>query len=158
MWSSVGHVVGLGDRHGENILIHTDSGECVHVDFDCLFDKVRFPPSSIRYPLLYRTLRLHVKNGSAPTATPTLARPWCVRVPVFFQTVLLCVLPLVQACRTIRYTTRKKLTVARNAHPVRTLSCLCEPIYSCVRYTKYICTSKTTEEGVDVCVFFPAAV
>ncbi|CAM9291538.1 unnamed protein product [Discosporangium mesarthrocarpum] len=39
VWSSVGHVVGLGDRHGENILIHTESGECVHVDFDCLFDK-----------------------------------------------------------------------------------------------------------------------
>jgi hypothetical protein len=41
LWSMVGHVVGLGDRHGENILIHTTSGECVHVDFDCLFDKVR---------------------------------------------------------------------------------------------------------------------
>lgn len=40
VWSSVGHVVGLGDRHGENLLIHTESGECVHVDFDCLFDKV----------------------------------------------------------------------------------------------------------------------
>ena len=36
----VGHIVGLGDRHGENILIDTLSGECVHVDFDCLFDKV----------------------------------------------------------------------------------------------------------------------
>lgn len=42
VWSSVGHVVGLGDRHGENILIHTESGECVHVDFDCLFDKVLY--------------------------------------------------------------------------------------------------------------------
>lgn len=42
VWSSVGHVVGLGDRHGENLLIHTESGECVHVDFDCLFDKVKF--------------------------------------------------------------------------------------------------------------------
>lgn len=41
VWSSVGHVVGLGDRHGENILIETESGECVHVDFDCLFDKVK---------------------------------------------------------------------------------------------------------------------
>lgn len=39
VWSAVGHVVGLGDRHGENILIDTTSGECVHVDFDCLFDK-----------------------------------------------------------------------------------------------------------------------
>jgi Phosphatidylinositol 3- and 4-kinase len=26
-------------RHGENILIDTTCGECVHVDFDCLFDK-----------------------------------------------------------------------------------------------------------------------
>jgi len=39
VWSAVGHVVGLGDRHGENILIDTARGECVHVDFDCLFDK-----------------------------------------------------------------------------------------------------------------------
>jgi serine/threonine-protein kinase ATR len=38
-WSAVGHVVGLGDRHCENILIDTACGECVHVDFDCLFDK-----------------------------------------------------------------------------------------------------------------------
>ena len=35
----VGHVVGLGDRHGENILLDASSGECVHVDFSCLFDK-----------------------------------------------------------------------------------------------------------------------
>jgi serine/threonine-protein kinase ATR len=39
LWSMVGHIVGLGDRHGENILIDTTTGECVHVDFDCLFDK-----------------------------------------------------------------------------------------------------------------------
>jgi serine/threonine-protein kinase ATR len=35
----VGHVVGLGDRHTENILLDLTNGECVHVDFDCLFDK-----------------------------------------------------------------------------------------------------------------------
>lgn len=40
VWSALGHVVGLGDRHCENILIDTSCGECVHVDFDCLFDKV----------------------------------------------------------------------------------------------------------------------
>lgn len=39
VWSMVGHIVGLGDRHGENILIDASIGECVHVDFDCLFDK-----------------------------------------------------------------------------------------------------------------------
>jgi serine/threonine-protein kinase ATR len=39
VWSMVGYVVGLGDRHGENILIDEASGDCVHVDFDCLFGK-----------------------------------------------------------------------------------------------------------------------
>lgn len=35
-WSAVGHIIGLGDRHSENILIDTSVGECVHVDFDWL--------------------------------------------------------------------------------------------------------------------------
>jgi serine/threonine-protein kinase ATR len=34
IWSGVGHVIGLGDRHSENILLDTTNGECVHVDFD----------------------------------------------------------------------------------------------------------------------------
>ena len=38
-WSAVGHVIGLGDRHAENILVDTTTGQCVHVDFDCIFDK-----------------------------------------------------------------------------------------------------------------------
>ena len=38
-WAAVGHVVGLGDRHADNLLIDTSTGEQVHVDFDCLFDK-----------------------------------------------------------------------------------------------------------------------
>lgn len=33
-WSAVGHVIGLGDRHSENILVDAESGECAHVDFD----------------------------------------------------------------------------------------------------------------------------
>eukprot|EP00850_Spirogloea_muscicola_P002685 SM000010S04323 [mRNA] locus=s10:934582:948443:- [translate_table: standard] len=39
VWSMVGHIVGLGDRHGENILLDSTDGACVHVDFSCLFDK-----------------------------------------------------------------------------------------------------------------------
>jgi serine/threonine-protein kinase ATR len=39
VWSSVGHIIGLGDRHTENVLLDVTNGECVHVDFDCLFDK-----------------------------------------------------------------------------------------------------------------------
>lgn len=35
----VGHVLGLGDRHGENILFDAISGDTVHVDLNCLFEK-----------------------------------------------------------------------------------------------------------------------
>jgi len=38
-WSMAGHIIGLGDRHGENLLLNTRTGACAHVDFDCLFDK-----------------------------------------------------------------------------------------------------------------------
>ncbi|SCU88316.1 LAMI_0D09626g1_1 [Lachancea mirantina] len=35
----VGHILGLGDRHCENILLNVNSGKVLHVDFDCLFEK-----------------------------------------------------------------------------------------------------------------------
>ena len=38
VWSAVGHVIGLGDRHSENILVDTSCGDCVHVDFDWLVE------------------------------------------------------------------------------------------------------------------------
>ncbi|WFD35666.1 non-specific serine/threonine protein kinase [Malassezia cuniculi] len=37
--SMVGFVLGLGDRHGDNILFDTGSGDTVHVDLNCLFEK-----------------------------------------------------------------------------------------------------------------------
>ncbi|KAJ3412040.1 serine/threonine-protein kinase M1 [Chytridiales sp. JEL 0842] len=37
--SMVGYIVGLGDRHGENILFDEQTGECIHVDLNCLFEK-----------------------------------------------------------------------------------------------------------------------
>ena len=37
--SVTGHVLGLGDRHGENILLEEGTGGVFHVDFNCLFDK-----------------------------------------------------------------------------------------------------------------------
>ncbi|KAK0130626.1 Serine/threonine-protein kinase atr [Merluccius polli] len=39
LMSMVGYILGLGDRHGENILFDSLTGECVHVDFNCLFNK-----------------------------------------------------------------------------------------------------------------------
>ena len=35
----IGYIIGLGDRHGDNILIHTHTGEVTHVDFDSVFEK-----------------------------------------------------------------------------------------------------------------------
>ncbi|KAK2809028.1 hypothetical protein FQN49_008651 [Arthroderma sp. PD_2] len=37
--SIVGYSLGLGDRHGENILFEEGTGGILHVDFNCLFDK-----------------------------------------------------------------------------------------------------------------------
>ncbi|KAH8403296.1 hypothetical protein KR222_009973 [Zaprionus bogoriensis] len=37
--SIVGYILGLGDRHGENILFDERNGDAVHVDFNCLFNQ-----------------------------------------------------------------------------------------------------------------------
>lgn len=37
--SIVGYIIGLGDRHCENILFYKKNGAVLHIDFDCLFDK-----------------------------------------------------------------------------------------------------------------------
>ncbi|RKF54549.1 Protein kinase rad3 [Golovinomyces cichoracearum] len=37
--SMVGTILGLGDRHGENILFEEGNGGTFHVDFNCLFEK-----------------------------------------------------------------------------------------------------------------------
>nr|XP_016925337.1 serine/threonine-protein kinase ATR [Drosophila suzukii] len=37
--SMVGYILGLGDRHGENILFAEGNGDAVHVDFNCLFNQ-----------------------------------------------------------------------------------------------------------------------
>ncbi|KAJ7658097.1 hypothetical protein B0H17DRAFT_1213256 [Mycena rosella] len=37
--SIVGHVLGLGDRHGSNILLDSETGEMVHIDLGIAFDQ-----------------------------------------------------------------------------------------------------------------------
>lgn len=39
LWSMIGFIVGLGDRHPDNLLINLNTGACFHVDFAVLFDK-----------------------------------------------------------------------------------------------------------------------
>ncbi|KAK5938322.1 Serine/threonine-protein kinase tel1 [Knufia obscura] len=42
--SMLGHVLGLGDRHGHNILLDTHSGEAVHIDLGVAFEAGRVLP------------------------------------------------------------------------------------------------------------------
>ena len=37
--SMMGYIIGLGDRHLENINVDTTTGETFHVDLNCLFNK-----------------------------------------------------------------------------------------------------------------------
>lgn len=43
--SIVGYIIGLGDRHCENILFFKSSGGILHIDFDCLFEKGKTLPT-----------------------------------------------------------------------------------------------------------------
>ena len=53
VWSMCGHIVGLGDRHAENLLVSLDSGQAMHVDFACMFDKGETlrVPETVRFRL-----------------------------------------------------------------------------------------------------------
>jgi ataxia telangiectasia mutated family protein len=37
----VGHILGIGDRHTSNILVHTKTGELVHIDFGYVFEQAK---------------------------------------------------------------------------------------------------------------------
>ena len=38
-WCIIGYFIGLGDRHLDNIMLHTNTGEVSHVDFDLIFER-----------------------------------------------------------------------------------------------------------------------
>ncbi|KAF4801806.1 hypothetical protein TURU_031252 [Turdus rufiventris] len=72
--SMVGYVLGLGDRHGENILFDSFTGECVHVDFNCLFNKGETfeVPEIVPFRLTHNMV-----NGMGPMGTEGLFRRAC---------------------------------------------------------------------------------
>ncbi|KAJ7156082.1 hypothetical protein C8R43DRAFT_884346 [Mycena crocata] len=48
--SMVGFILGLGDRHCENIMLDVNTGDVVHVDFNCLFEKGKTLETPERVP------------------------------------------------------------------------------------------------------------
>ncbi|KAF9291903.1 serine/threonine-protein kinase M1 [Mortierella alpina] len=48
--SMVGYIMGLGDRHAENLLFDERTGDTVHVDFNCLFEQGKTFPKPEKVP------------------------------------------------------------------------------------------------------------
>ena len=47
--SMVGYIIGLGDRHLDNVLIDMTTGEVVHIDYNVCFEK-----GKIKVDFLYK--------------------------------------------------------------------------------------------------------
>ncbi|GJE85010.1 serine/threonine-protein kinase [Phanerochaete sordida] len=70
----VGWILGMGDRHGENLLLDTRTGDIVHVDFNCLFDKGRrlLTPEKVPFRMTQNTV-----TGFGVTGTEGVFRIAC---------------------------------------------------------------------------------
>merc|ERR1711915_745477 len=74
--SMVGHVLGLGDRHTNNILIDNSSGELVHIDLGVAFEQGKILPTPETIP--FRLTR-DIVDGFGPTGVEGVFRRCCER-------------------------------------------------------------------------------
>lgn len=72
--SMLGHVLGLGDRHGHNILLDTKTGEVVHIDLGVAFEAGRILPVPELVP--FRLTR-DIIDGMGITKTEGVFRRCC---------------------------------------------------------------------------------
>lgn len=75
--SMLGHVLGLGDRHNNNILLDKSSGEPVHIDLGVAFDQGRMLPIPELVP--FRLTR-DIIDGFGVTGTEGVFRESCGHV------------------------------------------------------------------------------
>ncbi|KAI1176265.1 phosphatidylinositol 3 [Nemania sp. FL0916] len=72
--SMLGHVLGLGDRHGHNILLDSKNGEVVHIDLGVAFESGRVLPVPELVP--FRLTR-DIVDGMGVTKTEGVFRRCC---------------------------------------------------------------------------------
>ncbi|KFA46746.1 hypothetical protein S40293_08118 [Stachybotrys chartarum IBT 40293] len=72
--SMLGHVLGLGDRHGHNILLDTKTGEAIHIDLGVAFEAGRILPVPELVP--FRLTR-DIVDGMGITKTEGVFRRCC---------------------------------------------------------------------------------
>ncbi|KAI9598166.1 hypothetical protein BDF19DRAFT_420456 [Syncephalis fuscata] len=75
--SMVGYVLGIGDRHAQNILIDTTTAEVVHIDLGIAFDQGKLLPTPERVP--FRLTRDMI-DGMGITGTEGVYRKGCEEV------------------------------------------------------------------------------
>ncbi|KAJ7784096.1 hypothetical protein B0H16DRAFT_1296839 [Mycena metata] len=72
--SMVGFILGLGDRHCENIMLDVNTGDVVHVDFNCLFEKGKTLETPERVPF---RLTQNIIDGLGVTGVEGVFRIAC---------------------------------------------------------------------------------
>ncbi|KAF9567437.1 hypothetical protein CPC08DRAFT_22231 [Agrocybe pediades] len=72
--SMVGFILGLGDRHLENILLDTATGDVIHVDFNCLFERGKTLETPERVPF---RLTQNIVGGLGVTGVEGVFRIAC---------------------------------------------------------------------------------
>jgi serine/threonine-protein kinase ATR len=75
VWSIVGYITGLGDRHPDNILMDLSSGSSFHVDFECLLDSGSSLTVPERVPF---RLTPNLVDAMGPTGEDGAFRTCCI--------------------------------------------------------------------------------
>lgn len=95
-WSMAGHIVGLGDRHCDNLLIDTQSGMNVQIDFGHLFDSARDLP----YPevMAFRLTQNMVDSLGVYGVEGGLRTTCCAGKPLWLWYLFLCDMYMWRVC------------------------------------------------------------
>lgn len=82
IWSAFSYIIGLGDRHCDNILLKKNTGDILHIDFDCIFEKGKYLPVPETIP--FRLTR-NIEAPMGAFKAYGLYRFYFLKVCEFFQ-------------------------------------------------------------------------